>query len=337
MPPLTSHTRSRLFALVPALALLAACLLFGGEARAQGIGAHRKQGLNADGTSTLEGIVVSPTGQLPELNMRVRLVSAEGIVRIAIPNDKGVVIFPNLGSGYYTLYLEAGKDYERSEASVYIDAAKQHATLSLFLRFRPEANPALRGVPQPAADLFVKAVEVSRKGDDRKAAELLREAIAKDPLFALAHNELGLILMRGGRLDEALEEFRAAQKALPTDAEVAINYGSALALKKEFAEAAKQLQFGLKRLDRSATGHLYLGVALIGLKNIDEAEREFQQAARLGGDQMGAAHKYLGGIYWRRGDYKKAADELETYLRLTPKAPDAEKVRGTIKDLRGKS
>ena len=82
---------------------------------------------------------------------------------------------------------------------------------------------------------------------------------------------------------------------------------------------------------------MYLGVALIGLKNIDEAERELQQAAKLGGDQMGAAHKYLGGIYWARRDYKKAADELETYLKLSPKAPDAEQVRGTIKDLRGKS
>jgi tetratricopeptide (TPR) repeat protein len=118
---------------------------------------------------------------------------------------------------------------------------------------------------------------------------------------------------------------------------VQLNYGTALTQKKEFAEAEKQLRRALKKLDKSATGHMYLGVALIGLKNIDEAERELQAAARLGGEQMGAAHKYLGGIYWARRDYKKAADELETYLKLTPKAPDAEQVEGTIKELRGKS
>jgi regulator of sirC expression with transglutaminase-like and TPR domain len=51
---------------------------------------------------------------------------------------------------------------------------------------------------------------------------------------------------------------------------------------------------------------------------------------------MSMAHYYLGGIYWGRKDYKRAADELEIYLKMTPKAPDAEKIRGTIKELRGK-
>ena len=82
---------------------------------------------------------------------------------------------------------------------------------------------------------------------------------------------------------------------------------------------------------------MYLGVALIGLKNIGEAETQFQQAAKLGGDQMGAAHKYLGGILWQKGDLKRAADELEMYVKLSPKAPDVEQIRNTIKQLRSKS
>ncbi len=110
----------------------------------------------------------------------------------------------------------------------------------------------------------------------------------------------------------------------------------ALTQKKDFPEAEKQLRRALKRMDKSASGHMYLGVALIGLKDIDGAERELQQAVKLGGNQMGAAHKYLGGIYWAKKDYKRAADALETYLKLTPKAADAEQIKGTIKDLRAK-
>jgi regulator of sirC expression with transglutaminase-like and TPR domain len=49
------------------------------------------------------------------------------------------------------------------------------------------------------------------------------------------------------------------------------------------------------------------------------------------------AHYYLGGIYWGRGDYRHAADELESYLRATPNAQDAQRVRETIKELRSKS
>jgi regulator of sirC expression with transglutaminase-like and TPR domain len=73
------------------------------------------------------------------------------------------------------------------------------------------------------------------------------------------------------------------------------------------------------------------------LHNYPEAEKELRRAVNLGGTQLGLAHKYLGGIYWGRGEYRQAADELETYLRLTPNAQDAERVRGTIKELRAKS
>jgi regulator of sirC expression with transglutaminase-like and TPR domain len=44
-----------------------------------------------------------------------------------------------------------------------------------------------------------------------------------------------------------------------------------------------------------------------------------------------------GGRGARRGkDHKRAADELETYLKLEPKASDAERIRAAIKDLRSK-
>jgi tetratricopeptide (TPR) repeat protein len=143
--------------------------------------------------------------------------------------------------------------------------------------------------------------------------------------------------MRTGRLDKALEEYKAASQSMPDDPFVQLNYGTALTQKKDFPEAEKQLRAALKRLDKSAAGHLYLGIALIGLKKHDEAELELQRAVKLGGDQVGLAHRYLGGLYWARKEYKRAADEIETYLKLTPKAPDAEQLRAMVKDLRSKS
>lgn len=71
-------------------------------------------------------------------------------------------------------------------------------------------------------------------------------------------------------------------------------------------------------------------------KKFGEARAEFETALKSGGDQMALAHKYLGGIYWQENEYARAADELEKYLALNPKAPDAEKIRGTIRELRGK-
>jgi regulator of sirC expression with transglutaminase-like and TPR domain len=51
---------------------------------------------------------------------------------------------------------------------------------------------------------------------------------------------------------------------------------------------------------------------------------------------MGMGHYYLAGIYWGRREYSRAADALEAYLKLSPQAPDAERTRATIKELRSK-
>ena len=340
----TSHPlRPRLQSLLPRLlsltALAAVSLFLTADAFAQGtgIGAHRSGDVGTGGNFSIQGHIISPTGRLPETRVRISVSSANSGTRTAVAGADGVFLISSLEPGPYDVTIEAGKEFEVEREKVYLGGSTHMSTLPIYLRLKPEANPALAGVPKTAVDLYVRAQEAARKGDTARAESLLGEAVAQHPQFGLAHNELGLLHMRAGRLDKALEAYTAAAKTLPEDPFVQLNYGTALTQKKEFAEAEKQLRRALKKLDKSATGHMYLGITLVGLKNIDEAEREFQQAARLGGDQMGAAHRYLGGIYWGKGDFRKAADELETYLKLTPKAPDAEKVRGTIKDLRSKS
>jgi Flp pilus assembly protein TadD len=325
---------------LPALArlLFAAALLCALQlgARAQGIGAHLgdRGGGAAGGTRSIQGHIISPTGRLPETRIRITVSSSNGGTRSATAGVDGVFVINNLEPGPYELTIDAGNEYEVMRESVYLGGLTEKANVPIYLRLRPESNPAFAGVPRSAVDLYVKGQEAARKGDHDKAASLFGQAISQHPQFGPAHNELGLVYMRTGKLDKALEEFKAAAKTLPDDPFVQLNYGTALTQKKEYAEAEKQLRAALKRLDKSAAGHLYLGIALIGLKNFEEAEGELQQAVRLGGDQMALAHRYLGGLYWGKKEYKRAADELETYLRLSPKAQDAEQTREAIKKLR---
>ena len=76
--------------------------------------------------------------------------------------------------------------------------------------------------------------------------------------------------------------------------------------------------------------------AQVSLGRFDEAVKELDTAITLGGDQMKEAHRYLGAIYHARGDDKRAINELETYLRIAPKADDAEPVRQLIQQLKSK-
>ncbi len=332
----TLHPLSALPRLLFGFALL--CTLQLG-AWAQGIGAHRGDagGGTAGGTRSIQGHIISPTGRLPESRVRISISSSNGGVRSATAGEDGVFIVNNLEPGPYELTIDAGAEYEMVRESVYLGGLTEKVNVPVYLRLKPESNPALAGVPKPTVELYVKAQEAARKGDNDKAASLLGQAITQHPQFGLARNELGLVYMRTGKLDKALEEYKAASKSLPDDPFVQLNYGTALTQKKDFPEAEKQLRAALKRLGKSAAGHLYLGIALIGMRQHEEAELELQQAVRLGGDQVALAHRWLGGIYWGRKEYKRAADEIETYLKLTPKAADAEQLRAMVKDLRSKS
>jgi regulator of sirC expression with transglutaminase-like and TPR domain len=74
----------------------------------------------------------------------------------------------------------------------------------------------------------------------------------------------------------------------------------------------------------------------MGQQKLDEAETELQLSAKANSPDVAVTHKYLGGLYWGRREYKRAAEELETYLKLMPKAADADRTRAAIKELKEK-
>ena len=348
MSPVSLRKTAHILKTPCALMLFAVLLLIcaAPAARAQAIGAHRGNVAGTGGNHTIQGRIISPLGKLPESRIRITAEHTDVGTLSTVASDDGSFIFSNLEGGTYRVTIDAGKDFELARESVYIENSKASYNLPIYLRLKPEANPAMAGVPKPALDLFIKAREAVQKNENEKAMSLLTEAIKLHPDFALAHSELGLLLFKSGQLDKAIEEYKIAIKALPDDASIQLNYGIALLEKKDYVEAEKQLRRAVKKLDKSPQAHMYFGIALMRRKgadeaerarNFDEAEKEFQQSIKLGGESSARAHYYLGGLYWARQHFKKAADELETYLKLSPKAPDAEQVRATVKDLRSKS
>jgi tetratricopeptide (TPR) repeat protein len=157
------------------------------------------------------------------------------------------------------------------------------------------------------------------------------------PNFGLALNELGVQYLKKGQLDKAAEMLQKVTQLSPEAPEPCLNYGIVLLQQKKFAEAEKQLREAVRKNEYAYTAHLYFGITLIYVKNYTEAEMELRKAVTIGGPKASQAHYYLGGLYWQTGKHQQAADELETFLKLEPKAANAEKLRNTIKELRTKS
>jgi tetratricopeptide (TPR) repeat protein len=80
---------------------------------------------------------------------------------------------------------------------------------------------------------------------------------------------------------------------------------------------------------------MYLGISLFNLKNIDAAETILKKTvASKGGEGLALAHLYLGQIYAGKKKNAEAINELEKYLELLPKAPNAARIKSAIADLK---
>ncbi len=313
------------------------------SARAQSGGRFDPTGTG--GQHTIQGRVYLPAQPREGLIIKVKIDSTNSTGLSVVADADGAFTFRNLEAGPYYLTVDAGENFEVFKDTINIDREISRSprilTVPVYLRLKPNSplnagtvDALLASVPKPALERYDKARELARAGDSKAAIEELKGAISLYAEFALAYNELGAQYLKLGQLKQALEALRSAVKLAPEAFSPRLNYGIALLNKKEFSQAEAELRRALKKNDSSPTAHLYLGMSLISLRKHDEAEKELQRAVTIGGDQMGLAHYYLGGIYWGRREYGRAADELETYLRLTPQAHGAERVRNTIKELR---
>ena len=304
--------------------------------RGQGVGGTRGLPSSSDGIHTIQGRVYSPSGNPVSTHLQVRLESPNTSALLAVTDRDGAFSFPRLQAGDYRLTVEGGSAFETATEypSIYREASQggRIVRLTIFMRLKEDFG----SVHKDAIDAYKKAREFDRTGDSAKAIEHLKKALSVYPRFGPALNLLGVQYLKLGQADKAAETLEAAVKIAPGEFLPRLNYGIALLNLKKFDLAEEQLRAALAKNDASSTAHMYLGIVLISLHKLDEAEKELTLAVSSNSNEVAAAHRYLGGIYWARRDYQRAASELEVYLKLQPKAADAERTQAAIKELRAK-
>ena len=323
--------------------ILIACLMFSVAmiVNAQAPGSSR--GLaSADGANMIQGRVHFPPGQTGDKTVKVSLesVSAFGSMSTVADQD-GAFRFTSLQAGDYTVVVDAGPEYEkaRESVSIYREASTGGRTVQVAIQLYPKAdasNPLFANVPQNALSLYQKGSAAARKGDAKAAVESLSAAVAAHPDFPIALSELGSQYLILKQYDKAGETLAALLKLKPDDVSGHLNMGIVDFNKKKLDEAEAHLRKALELKSVGPTAHYYLGLIMVSTKRYDDALQEFELTVNNGGENIPLAHKYLGGLYMSVHKNQQAADELEKYLKLDPKAADADRIKGTIKDLRSK-
>jgi tetratricopeptide (TPR) repeat protein len=335
------------------LVILLGMLLLSPSVNAQGSG---KSSTGTGGIHVIQGYIFFPSGRRADGTIVVKLQSLQYGELQVIPDSSGAFTFSQLAPGSYTVIINAGNEYELYSDGVFIDSdlnmsrmgvrlppnPQRHTVMAhLQLKSKAGAKPgvlsaALAAVPEKARKLYERGVEEARTENPAKAANTLKEAVTLYPNFPLALNELGVQYLKLRQVTKAIEVLREACKLNPDAAPARLNLGIALLEAKQFAPSEEQLRESLKRNNSSATAHMYLGIALLRQTQFEEAEKELVVATQANAAQLGMANYYLGGLYWRKKDYPRAVEQLEKYLVLTPNAPDAERVRATIRDFRSR-
>jgi Tfp pilus assembly protein PilF len=346
-----SGKRSRLPIFIGALVFV---LTTAASVSAQGVGSSR--GLSSgEGSNTIQGRVYFPPGE-SSMGRGVKLhLESNGTTGnpSTVTDVDGSFRFNGISPGNYTVVVDGGKEYESTREPVNIDLGARGRITQVTIQLRSKvdsSNPAFAGVPRAALEAYQKGAAAAQKGDAKTAIQFLTQAVAAAPNFALALSDLGNQYEKQFQWNMAAETFGALVKLKPTDAlaqtslGIALyNEGAGLMGQQKFEEAEKKfnaceaaLREAIRLKAPGPTAHYYLGLMLIKFKAYADAQTELELAISNGGENLAPAHKFLGGVYMSLHKNKEAADELEKFLKLQPKDPDAEKIKKSISDLRSK-
>ncbi|MEP6705192.1 MAG: tetratricopeptide repeat protein, partial [Acidobacteriota bacterium] len=288
--------------------------------------------------------------------MEIELQSISSFTTLKLNIDRdGTFVFRNLAPGNYSLIVRPGEQFEDAREYVTIDTEAQGnipirptpkvITVPIYLQFKRGVilrneviNAKWSGIPKSTIEHFKRGGDLVQESKNTEAEVEFRKAIELSPTFAPAYTELARLQLTTGKLDAAVESCRSAIRYDEADFDAHVNLGIAYLNLKKYDLSEPELVTAAY-LNRSAvTPHYYLGLLfLVGRNDLNVAQKAFETARELnGGKSLPNIHKFLGLIYMKKEMEKEALHELETYIKLAPKAQDAAKVKKDISDIKAK-
>jgi TonB family protein len=183
--------------------------------------------------------------------------------------------------------------------------------------FSTSANDSSKQPESPAQTLYEAARRAGNNRDFSTCAQLLEDAIAKDPNHKFAWNYLGWTYNTLGKYDKAEFALRKAIALNPSDPTAYNNLGQAFAGQKKYQEAILQYQKQIEIKPRDQWAHANLGRVYNLLEQYEKAIPELEIAASITPDDPYVPFN-LGRAYAKTGQPEKAAKSLMRSVELQP-------------------
>lgn len=228
-----------------------------------------------------------------------------------------VSLFPVLGffNVYFFRYSFVGDHFQylASMGPLALAAAGIVTASGFFDRKRMYLGPAVSA----ALLLSLGALTWRQCAMYSNSESLWRGTISVNPDSWMAQNNLALVLLPTGRVDEAIAHLRKALEIDPDNVETHNNLGHALLQKGRVEESFSHLQKALEMAPNRAAVHYNLGNALLQTGRLDEAIAHLQKALEIDPTYV-SAHSDLGAALLQKGRVNESFTHLQRALEIDP-------------------
>ena len=223
--------------------------------------------------------------------------------------ERAIVLDPNLAAQGYHVAAQAFADGGQPQ-DAYDCWERAIAADPEFA----EAHLALAAVMDATGNYFYATSQ------RQYAQDAARRTVEREPESAAARLLLGRALEQGGRLDDAVAEYRAATKLLPHDAGVFHALGRALRRQGQSAEASTALRFALRMNPGLADAHAELAALLRSQGRAAEAVESCRAAIALLPARP-EFHGQLADALVAAGEVEAAVDAARAAVARDPSLP----------------
>lgn len=171
--------------------------------------------------------------------------------------------------------------------------------------------------PKLAEDLCRQGYSFSINGEDQKALEFFRQAIAKDPKNTMAWNGLGYCHVGLNNPQAAIRAYQQAIKTDPTDASLHFNLANYYIKLGRLQAAIDSYRQVISLNPAFEKAYFRLGIIYTQLDRLDEGKAAFEEVIRLN-PKAASAYFNIGIAHTKLGDYHEAINANKAVLRIKP-------------------
>jgi protein O-mannosyl-transferase len=164
--------------------------------------------------------------------------------------------------------------------------------------------------------------QLEERGEEEKAFDHYRKALALNPNFFEIHHNLGNIYHKKGELDLAVSEFKRSLELNPAYYSTYNGLASVLAEQGKLEQALFYARECVRMQPDYIAGMVTLANILEELGELNEAQAYYEQALILDSNSF-ENHLNLANVLYKRGNLKEAAPHFKKAIALNPELVEA--------------